>query len=195
VFFITWTFRNLERGTVVPVPHEPPVVIPAERKTRELALGVGLVLVGITGLAGGGHFIVDAATRMALGFGVSETLIGLTLVAIGTSLPELATTVVAAVRNEDDLALGNIVGSNLFNILAVAGPVGVFWELKVEGPQNPLADLWLHPTPNQLQLFSMVALALMVAVMILLGKGRIGRRRGLILLVVYVLIMMIWTTS
>lgn len=195
VLFIGWTFRNLEQRNVVPVASEPPAVIPEGRKTRELFLGSGLVILGIGGLAGGGHFIVDAATRIALSFGVSETLIGLTLVAIGTSLPELATTIVAAARDEDDLALGNIVGSNLFNILAVAGPVGVFWELAVEGPQPAVKYLFLQLSANQVQLLSMMALSVMVAAMIMLGKGRVGRTRGLALLVVYVLIMTIWTTS
>ncbi len=192
--FMYWTFRNRDRGTVVPVPSDEPALVPAERRTRELTVGSGLVLVGIAGLAGGGHFIVESAVRIAVSFGISETVVGLTMVAIGTSLPELATTIVAAMRDEDDLALGNIVGSNLFNILAVAGPVGLFWELKVEGPQTPLAHIFLHPSANQLQLVSMVLLAIMVFAMIILGKGRIGRKRGFVLLLVYVLIMFIWTT-
>jgi cation:H+ antiporter len=168
--------------------------VPVEGRKRELTVGSSLVLTGIVGLAGGGHFIVDSATKIALGFGISETIVGLTMVAIGTSLPELATTVVAALRDEDDLALGNIVGSNLFNILAVAGPVGLVWRLDVEGPQLPLAHLPLHPSANQVQLVSMLMLAALVTAMIILGKGRIGRWRGLLLLAVYAVIMFIWTT-
>ncbi len=194
LLFIFWTFRNRDRGTVVPIPDEEVLAVPAEARSRELAIGSGLALLGICGLAGGGHYIVDSAVRIAVGFGVSETVVGLTMVAIGTSLPELATTIVAAMRDEDDLALGNIVGSNLFNILAVAGPVGLIWGLEVEGPQTPLPHVMFNPSANQLQLASMVLLALLVFVMIMLGKGRIGRKRGLALLIAYILIMIIWTT-
>jgi len=192
--FIAWTFRNKDRGTVVPIPDDLPATVPVEQRTRELGRGTGLVLLGVAGLAGGGHFIVEAAVRIALNIGISETLVGLTIVAIGTSLPELATTVVAAMRDEDDLALGNIVGSNLFNILAVAGPVGLVWGLEIDGPQIPLSHVIFHPSANQLQLVSMLLLAGLVTAMITLGKGRIGRKRGLLLLIVYILIMFIWTT-
>jgi cation:H+ antiporter len=193
-FFMIWTYRNRDRGTIVPIPAEPAIVVPPQYRGRELVRGSGLVMLGIVGLASGGHFIVDAAVRIATSFGVSETLIGLTMVAIGTSLPELATTIIAAIRDEDDLALGNIVGSNLFNVLAVAGPVGLVWKLQVEGSQQPLDHLFLHPSPNQLQLVSMVLLAIMVTLMITFGRGRIGRKRGLLLLATYVLIMYLWTT-
>ncbi len=192
--FMVWTFRNRGRGVVAKVPDADALVIDPDARGRELTVGSLLVILGIVGLAGGGHFIVEAATRLALGFGVSETVIDLTLVAIGTSLPELATTIVAAARDEDDLALGNIVGSNLFNILAVAGPVGLVWGLDVEGPQQPLAYLPLRPTANQVQIVSMLLLTVMVTVMIMLGRGRVGRVRGVLLLSVYILIMFIWTT-
>jgi len=195
VVFVAWTIRNRDRGTVVPLPPKTDPVVPAAVRGRELAVGSGLVLTGVVGLAVGGHFIVSAATRIALGFGVSETLIGLTLVAVGTSFPELATTIVAAVRDEDDLALGNIVGSNIFNILAVAGPVGLGWELKVEEPAVPIMRLMWAVSANQVQVLSMVLLAVLVAAMIMLGRGRVGRGRGLLLLMVYILIMFIWTTN
>ena len=194
-FFMWWTWRNRDRGALV--PEVPPIEIDPGRRGRELLKGSGLVVVGIVGLAGGGQLIVDSAVRMAAGFGVSETVIGLTMVAIGTSLPELATTIVAAVRDEDDLALGNIVGSNIFNILAVAGPVGAFWGLRVEGDQTATAlpVLGLTATPNQVQLASMLLVTLLVFMMIIMGRGRIARLRGFVLLATYILIMLVWTTS
>lgn len=191
--FMAWTFRNKDRGTVVSVPDDLPAAVPVDHRALELARGAGLVLLGVAGLAGGGYFIVDSAVRIAREFGVSETLVGLTMVAVGTSLPELATTIVAAVRDEDDLALGNIVGSNLFNILAVAGPVGLVWGLEIDGPQTPLPHVIFHPSANQLQLLSMLLLSILVTVMIILGQGRIGRKRGMLLLSMYILIMFIWT--
>lgn len=82
---------------------------------------IGFVVIGIVGLWAGAEFLVDGATTIAQTFGVSERLIGLTLVAMGTSIPELATSIVAARRGEDEIALSNLMGSNIFNILAVLG--------------------------------------------------------------------------
>lgn len=80
-----------------------------------------LILGGLAGILVGGKLIVDNAVVIATAFGVSEALIGLTIVALGTSLPELATAVVAALKNEDDIAVGSIMGSNIFNVFLVLG--------------------------------------------------------------------------
>ena len=77
---------------------------------------VVLVIVGLVGLTAGGKLIVDNAVEIAKSWGVSEAVIGVTIVALGTSLPELATSVVAAAKKNTDLAIGNVVGSNIFNI-------------------------------------------------------------------------------
>lgn len=82
---------------------------------------VGLVVAGLVGLTLGSKWLVDSAITIAQVFGVSEMVIGLTVVALGTSLPEMATSVVAAIRGERDIAVGNVVGSNIFNILCVLG--------------------------------------------------------------------------
>lgn len=194
VFFMWWTLNNRDRGALVTeIPEELPDVDP-DHRLRELGRGLIFVLFGIGGLVAGGHLIVTSALVLAVNMGVSETLIGLTLVAVGTSLPELATTVVAAMRNEDDLALGNIVGSNLFNILAVAGPVGLVRSLDEEGGHQAVSVLGLDLSPLQVQVLSMMVLTVMVFSMIILGRGRIGRKRGLALLLTYVLIMFIWAT-
>ena len=194
IAFMWWTLKHRDRGGVVAdVPAELPDVDP-RHKMRELTRGAGMTILGVGGLAGGGYFIVSSALRLAVSMGVSETLIGLTLVAVGTSLPELATTIVAALRNEDDLALGNIVGSNLFNILAVAGPVGLFWNLDAEGGQSQVTSVPLPSTPLQVQMICMVVLTVMVFAMISLGRGKIGRARGMVLLLTYALIMFTWTT-
>jgi cation:H+ antiporter len=91
-------------------------------KTRaQLALDVGLVLVGLALLVAGSRWLVHGAVAAAKALGVSELVIGLTIVAAGTSMPEVATSVVAALRKERDIAVGNVVGSNIFNILSVLG--------------------------------------------------------------------------
>ena len=92
-----------------------------EMRATPVWLAVGMALIGLVGLVWGGRLIVDAAVEVARAFGVSEALIGLTLVSIGTSIPELATSVVAALRGKADLAVGNIVGSNIFNIFFILG--------------------------------------------------------------------------
>jgi len=89
--------------------------------SRHLGRDLGLVVAGIGLLVWGADWLVDGATGIARALGVSELVIGLTLVAAGTSLPELATSVVAALRRHADIAVGNVVGSNIFNLLAVLG--------------------------------------------------------------------------
>jgi cation:H+ antiporter len=84
-----------------------------------------LILVGLGMLVGGAYLLVEGAKVIAKSFGVSEAVIGLTIVAFGTSLPELATSVVAAVKKHNDIAVGNVLGSNMFNILCILGVVGV----------------------------------------------------------------------
>jgi cation:H+ antiporter len=76
---------------------------------------------GLALLVAGGHFLVDGAVGIARTFGMSERVIGLTIVAIGTSLPELATAVIAAIRGHSDIAVGNVIGSNIFNVLLILG--------------------------------------------------------------------------
>ncbi len=182
VVFLEWTRRGAQRGETT-VPAAPDVHVDPRHKVREVVRGSVLVVVGVGALAGGGQLIVNAAVDLALRLGASETLIGLTLVAVGTSLPELATTIVAASRKQDDLALGNIVGSNIFNILAVAGPVGLV---------RPLTE---NSGQLRLQLACMVGLAFILFAMVTLGRGDVGRRRGLLLLLAYGLVMVIWTTG
>lgn len=119
-----------------------------------IAVGLGL-------LAAGSHFLVDGATRLARGFGVSEGVIGLTIVALGTSMPELVTCVVAALKKEPDIALGNIIGSNLFNLLGILGTAALVRPLTGEGIN--MSDLW-------------VAIAFTFALVPILWSGRILQR-------------------
>jgi len=99
-------------------------------KLTSLPLSIFYILVGLFGLTLGGKWIVDSAVSIASSLGVSQALIGLTIVAVGTSLPELATSAVAAYKKDTDIAVGNVVGSNIFNI---------FWILGISAVINPLA--------------------------------------------------------
>ena len=103
-------------------------------------IGVYLAL-GLVGLPLGADLLVDGATEIARTFGMSEAVIGLTLVAIGTSLPELATTVMAAIRRHADVALGNVIGSNLFNLTGIMGVAVLVGPVPVD-PGFLMLDLW-----------------------------------------------------
>lgn len=105
----------IEEGTEAPLPAKPIAYV------ADLAIAtLGLVM-----LVYGANMMVDAAVQIARYFGISELVIGLTIVAIGTSMPEVAASLMASLRGERDLAVGNIVGSNIFNMLAVLGPTAV----------------------------------------------------------------------
>jgi cation:H+ antiporter len=94
---------------------------PEPRTAGRMLLNIGMAIVGLVLLVIGARWFVDGAIQLARAFGISELIIGLTIVAAGTSLPEVATSIVAAIRGERDIAVGNVVGSNIFNILAVLG--------------------------------------------------------------------------
>jgi len=100
------------------------------------------LVLGIVGLPLGATLLVDSATAIASAYGVSETVIGLTLVAVGTSLPELATTVMAAIRRQADVAVGNVIGSNIFNLLGIIGIAVLVGPIPVD-PEFLSFDLWV----------------------------------------------------
>lgn len=89
------------------------------KKPKSLLKCIVFTVLGLAGIVFGGQLVVDNASKIAQQFGMSETLVGLTIVAVGTSLPELVTSIVAARKGESDIAIGNVVGSNVFNILFV----------------------------------------------------------------------------
>ena len=132
-----------------------------------------MVLVGVGTLAIGAQALVQGATALAVAWGVPARVIGLTLVAVGTSLPELASSLVAALRRETDIILGNIIGSNLFNLLAVLGTAAVVHPIAV-APAGLRLDLWI-----------MLGFALALVPLLLWGGRRLGRRGGSVLLVAY----------
>ena len=118
VFFIIYTIyigkRNKENETIL-----------QESKERKGWKNIIYILVGIVGLKFGGDFVVNNAEKLALRFDISEKVISLTIIAIGTSLPELVTSIISSIKNEADLAVGNVIGSNIFNMLLVIGVTGL----------------------------------------------------------------------
>ncbi|KUP91680.1 calcium/sodium antiporter [Tritonibacter horizontis] len=135
---------------------------------------IGLYLVlGLIGLPLGAELLVDNATIIARLYGLSETVIGLTLVAVGTSLPELATTLMAALRRQADVALGNVIGSNMFNLLAIIGLATFIGPISVD-PEFLRFDLWV-----------MLASSLLIIPFVFFRQD-INRVWGILLTAVYV---------
>lgn len=114
-----------------------------EEEIKQLPLWKSAVYIvgGLAALIAGGNFFVDGASGIARGLGVSESVIGLTLVAGGTSLPELATSIVAALKKNPEIAIGNVIGSNLFNVFFVLGCSASITPLHLTGITN--LDLWV----------------------------------------------------
>ncbi|NCQ34043.1 calcium/sodium antiporter [bacterium] len=190
--FMLATLRT-KRAYVVPAVPEPiPGQEPVGQRSRVLVTGFSLTLVGIAGLALGGKLITDSAVSLAQTLGVSEAVIGLTMVAVGTSLPELATTVMASVRHEGDLALGNIFGSNIFNLLGVAGPVGLVRPLQADSGRTVIPLLGVDLPGYQVQLITLVAMTILGMGLAMSRGGRCGRWAGVSLLVAYAAAMAIW---
>jgi cation:H+ antiporter len=108
---------------------------------REIALSLGAVLLGLGLLVAGGRMLVDGAVTLARLAGLSERVIGLTIVAVGTSAPELATSLIAAFRRQTDLAVANIIGSNVFNLLGILGTAGLILPLQVSAGMLA-SDVW-----------------------------------------------------
>jgi len=102
-----------------------------EIKTYSIPKSIVFCLVGIVGIVLGGDWVVDAASDIAMEFGMSQSMVGLTIVAVGTSLPELVTSIVAARKGESDIALGNVIGSNIFNIFFVLGLSSFIHEITI----------------------------------------------------------------
>jgi len=140
----------------------------------ETKLRLGLItLVGLAMLVGGGDFFVDGAQGIAKFFGMSDALIGATVVAVGTSLPELAASIVAATRGYSSLAVGNVVGSNIFNVFLIIGAVGMIRPI-----YGPLAEY-------KAQLIFLVGVTVL-GILFMRGTRRISRTEGVLLLCAYV---------
>ena len=129
------------------------------------------VIIGCVMIIYGGNFVVDSASDIAASFGLSETLIGLTVVAFGTSLPELVTSIVASRKGENDLAIGNVVGSNIFNILMILG-----------------ISTSIHPVGLQPTAVYDCIILIIFSILVLFfcwSKKRLGRGEGIVMLILY----------
>jgi cation:H+ antiporter len=184
--YILYAYRQERVGSAVPAGAAKAVAFHTARPTAKVArdtdqtAGNGPVVMHLmTALAGlaivivGGNFLVKGAVALARGYGISETVIGLTIVAVGTSMPEFVTSVVAAFKRQSDVALGNILGSNIYNILGIGGVTAL-----------------LSPTivpPEIVRFDNLVMVATSALLLVFAATGRIiGRLEGMTLITAYV---------
>ncbi len=139
------------------------------------------IVLGLAGLALGARFLVDSAVIIATDFGVSDTVIGLTLVAIGTSLPELVTSIIAAYRKQADVAMGNVIGSNTFNILAILGVTSL------------VADIPVDPQVMWFDNFFMLGVSLLLIPFVMFRRD-MGRAVGILFVGIYI-VYSIWLVT
>ena len=165
VLYIIWQIRDALKSRKETVEDPMEKIISPLKSIILIVLGCIMIVVG-------GNFVVNSATSIAQAFGLSETLIGLTIVAIGTSLPELVTSIVASRKGENDLSLGNVVGSNIFNILMILG-----------------ISTTIHPIQLESSfLFDTLFLAAVSVIILIFAKtkGKISRKEGLLMLAFYI---------
>ena len=145
----------------------------SDEPIKKWYVSIILIVVGIAAIIFGGDLVVDSASAIAIKFGMSELMVGLTIVAVGTSLPELVTSVVAARKGELDIAVGNAVGSSIMNILLILGVSAVLRPISIE--------------PSALVDVIVMALSILIIFFTTLKKNSVGKITGVSMLAVYVL--------
>lgn len=179
VAYLIYTFKT---DAAADSATSPEIAVPAAGQGPKAGMAFVLVLGGLVVTILSARFLVLGAVSLAQTIGISETVIGLTIVAVGTSMPELVTSVIAARRGQSDVALGNVVGSNIFNILGVLGVTAVIHPVAVSARIVEL-DVWIMLAAT----LALIACALMGA--------RVTRWQGAALMLAYVgyLIVLLWT--
>lgn len=184
VALVIWMVRyGLRRGPDDPLAAEFAAEIPRNMATGQ---AVTWLLIGLIILPLSSKFLVDGAIYIARSLQVSEAVIGLTVMALGTSLPELAAALTSALRHEDDLAIGNVIGSNMFNILGVLGVAAIIHPVEVD-------LLMLKQDFPVMFLFTVLLFFMAYGIT---GPGRISRKSAVLLLTLYVAYqVLVWVTA
>ena len=178
VLFIIYTIIMGKKGKAFDAENAI-IEIKEDNKPLSLKKSIILIVLGIVGLKIGGDLTVENATNLARMFNVSEKIIGLTILAIGTSLPELVTSVTAAIKGNSDIAIGNIIGSNIFNILLIIGVSAII---------SPLTYNFTYNIQIAILVLSTMVLSIFP---IIPPKNEMSRFNGLIYLIIYIIYMVI----
>lgn len=171
VLFVAYTVFLILRAKKSPQPLSADEEN-GKKKKIPLWLSIILVIAGLAGIIFGGDLVVDNAAAIAKALGMSEILVGLTIVAVGTSLPELVTSVVAAVKKENDIAIGNVIGSNIFNVIFILGISSAISPLTLT--RDTLTDALI-----------MLGSGILIMLISLFGK-RTARWQGIIMILLYI---------
>jgi cation:H+ antiporter len=171
--YILWAYRSERRSHDAEAEMHEHVVADVPPGPRSVALSVLIAIVGIALTVVGASLLVSGAIDLAKGLGVSDSVIGLTVVAVGTSLPELVGSVIAAVRKHSDVALGNIIGSNIYNVFGILGVTAIIHPVDVP-PEIVRLDIWV-----------MLAATLLLIAFVRTG-WRLSRAEGAIFLLAYI---------
>lgn len=173
LYIILVVFRALkQRKNDLKLVEEDKQTEDKQQPTRKTWLSILFTILGLAGVVGGGTLTVNAAKELAALFGMSELLIGLTIVAVGTSLPELVTSFVASKKGENDIAVGNVIGSNIFNIIFILGFSGMI------SPLSLTSNSWFDVI--------VMAIAIFMIFIFALKKGKVNRIEGSIMMVLYI---------
>ncbi len=171
LFFTIFMYYTIRSALSAPAPEED-----QNQKIIPLWQQLLFIAIGIAGICIGGNRVVAGATVIASNFGMSDSLIGLTIVAIGTSLPELVTSIVAAQKGESDIAIGNVIGSNILNILFVLGVSSFITPIVIDSKEiiNSMYDIII------------VALSTLLVYIPIVKKQKISRLSGAIMVIGYI---------
>lgn len=148
-------------------------------KKVNIIMSIIFVIGGLLSIIGGGTLVVNCASNIALSLGMSQTLIGLTIVAVGTSLPELVTSVVASIKKENDIAIGNVIGSNIFNIIFILGVSSSISNLKISD------KISFNVSESLVDIFILLISGILVFIFAKFGKN-IKKWQGLIFILLYI---------
>ena len=174
IILITYTFFIIRKSRKETKLAMAQIEYPDEEASDSSYLkDIGWIILGGAGLYFGSDWFVEGAKALALGIGVSERVIGITVLALGTSLPELVTAIVASFKGETDLALGNLLGSNIFNVLSILGITSMINEISVNEVILQVDMVW------------MLGITALILPMMLI-KRKMGIVNGIILLIIYV---------
>ena len=173
VIFISWIiYRSRKKGKKLALEKEIEEV--AEVKKNFIFKDISFIVLGILGLYFGAEWLINSVVSIAKDFEISEKLVSITVVAFGTSVPELTTSVVAAFKKETDISIGNLIGSNIFNILAILGITGII---------HPIA---ISDSINEFDNYFLLGITVILFPLMYFGK-KMTYRSALILLSIYVI--------
>lgn len=174
IAFIFYLIRKSRKASKIEAFENKDETESEDKQIQPMWKSLLFLAIGLIGLFFGAEWLLDSAVKLAEDFGMSKSVIGITIVAFGTSVPELVTSCVAAFKKETDISIGNLIGSNIFNIMAVIGITAIIKPIHVDEQVINYDMLW------------MLGIALMLFPMMILGK-KLGRLKGVMLFASYVI--------